>query len=110
MSLTNDQLLDRIVEIEALLTTIQTAMNNLATRKEVKNVVALISQTELTNESEIEDRLSTIETKVNDIQSALNNVASKQTMKSLAAIKQAEVEALKDRVTALESQIAILQG
>jgi uncharacterized coiled-coil DUF342 family protein len=65
MSLTNDQLLDRIVEIEEML---------------------------------------------NDVQTALNNVASKTTVKNLAALKQQELEALRERVTTLESEIRILQA
>ncbi len=65
MSLTNDQLLDRIVEIEEKLTEIQTAMNNLVAKKTVNNSIAL---------------------------------------------KQQEIDSLKERVTTLESEIAILQA
>lgn len=64
MSLTNDQLLDRIVAIEDTLTTIQTALNNLAAKK---------------------------------------------TLNAAMGLKQQEIEALKSRVTELESQISALQ-
>ena len=65
MALSNDQLLDRITEIEDAISTLETAMNNLATYKTLNNAVGL---------------------------------------------KQQEIEALKTRVTELESQIAILQA
>ena len=55
-------------------------------------------------------RIQAIENKLNDLQTALNNVASKKQMKALTQIRQAEIEDLKQRVTTLESEIAVLQA
>lgn len=43
MSLTNDQLLARIEVIEQWINTLQTSANNTATRREMKNLFALIT-------------------------------------------------------------------
>jgi hypothetical protein len=51
MSLTNDQLLDRIAELEESLETLSTALNNLASRKELKNLVAILTN-QITSVSE----------------------------------------------------------
>jgi hypothetical protein len=44
MSLTNDQLLDRIVALEEAIDTLVTTLNNLPTRKDMKNLVALFNK------------------------------------------------------------------
>jgi len=54
-------------------------------------------------------RITAVEDLLNVMQTALNGVATKQQMKALLALRQAEVTDLQARVTALESQIAILQ-
>ena len=54
-------------------------------------------------------RIETLEEIVNLLQTAVGNLASKQQMQQLLLIKQAEVDALTDRVAALESQLAIIQ-
>lgn len=56
-----------------------------------------------------ERRIQAIEKKLNELQTALNNLVSKRQMKSLLNIRQAEIEDLKTRVTALETQIQALQ-
>ena len=44
MSLTNSQLQARIEGIETWINTLQTAINNVPTRRELKNLVALLTQ------------------------------------------------------------------
>ena len=44
MSLTNTQLQQRIETIELWVNTLQTSLNNTATRRELKNLVAVVSQ------------------------------------------------------------------
>ena len=63
---------------------------------------------ELTN-TQLEERIVALENKYNEIQLALNNVAAKSQLKQLAYIRQNEIDALTQRVTDLESSIAILQ-
>lgn len=111
MSLTHDQLLERIETLETEMNQVQTAMNNLVTSKEVKNLFAILN-------NQI-DKLSTTESiiltdslieKVNNLQTALNNVATKRTLNASVALKQKEIDDLKARVSILESSIAILQA
>lgn len=54
-------------------------------------------------------RIQAIESAINDLQVALNKLATKQQMKQLTNIRQSEIEDLKTRVTALESQVQTLQ-
>jgi hypothetical protein len=55
-------------------------------------------------------RIQAIEKAVNDLQTALNALATKAQMKQLLNIRQSEIEDLKTRVAALESEIQILQS
>lgn len=55
-------------------------------------------------------RIRAIESKLNDLQTALNNVPSMQQMKAILHIRQREVDDLRTRVAALESQVATLQS
>jgi polyhydroxyalkanoate synthesis regulator phasin len=57
-----------------------------------------------------EQRIETLEEVVNDLQTAASNLASKQQMQQMLLIKQAEIDALTERVAALESQVTVLQG
>jgi hypothetical protein len=43
MALTNSQLQSRIEQIELWINTLQTSLNNTATRREMKNLIALVS-------------------------------------------------------------------
>jgi polyhydroxyalkanoate synthesis regulator phasin len=54
-------------------------------------------------------RLTALENAVNDIQTAITNLASMAQLRQLNLIKQEEVDALKDRVADLETQIQVLQ-
>jgi len=60
MSLTNDQLLDRIVLLEGMLNDIQTALNNLATRRMVKNLSS-VRQDEI---DDLQARVTSLESQV----------------------------------------------
>lgn len=55
-------------------------------------------------------RIIAIEEAVNDVQTAVNNLASKQQMRQLLLIKQSEIDALTQRVAALETQVQVLQN
>jgi len=55
-------------------------------------------------------RLNVIEAAIDDLKVAVTNLASVKQLKQLNIIKQNEVIDLKERVTALESQVQILQG
>lgn len=55
-------------------------------------------------------RLNIIEAAIDDLKVAVTNLASVKQLKQLNIIKQNEVIDLKERVTALESQIQVLQG
>lgn len=57
-----------------------------------------------------ETRIQAIEELLNKLQTAINNLMSKQQMRQLLLIKEEEINTLKERVTALEAQIAVLQG
>jgi polyhydroxyalkanoate synthesis regulator phasin len=56
-----------------------------------------------------EARIQAIETVLNQMQIAIKNLAAKQQMRQLMLLKQGEVNSIGERVTSLESQIAILQ-
>jgi polyhydroxyalkanoate synthesis regulator phasin len=56
-----------------------------------------------------ERRILAIEKLLNDLQITTKNLAAKQQIAQLLLIKQAEIDALTKRVTALESMIAIIQ-
>ena len=55
-------------------------------------------------------RIKNLEEAVNKQSTAINNLASKQQLRQLLLIRQAEIDTLKTRVAALESQIEILQS
>lgn len=55
-------------------------------------------------------RLNVIEAAIDDLKVAVSNLASVKQLKQLNIIKQNEVIDLKERVTALESQVLTLQG
>lgn len=112
MSLSNDQLLQRIEMIEQKLDEMQVAMNNLASKSQMKALLNI-------RQSEIEELqagapvdsedLVAIQAALVDIQAALNNVASKAQMKALVNIRQSEIEDLQTRVSTLESKVEILE-
>lgn len=56
-----------------------------------------------------EARLQALESAVNNIQTAITNLASLAQLRQLNIIKQDEINALKERVDKLESEIQILQ-
>jgi len=60
MALTNDQLLERIVAIENAINELQTALNNLATRRLVKNL-ASVRQDEI---DDLKTRVESLESQV----------------------------------------------
>ena len=60
MALTNDQLLERIVIIETKLNEIQTALNNLVSRKQMK-ALAQLRQSEI---EELKTKVATLESQV----------------------------------------------
>lgn len=57
-----------------------------------------------------ESRIVAIEEMLNLVQVAVGNLMSKQQMRQLLLIKQAEVDALTERVESLESQVSTLQS
>ena len=56
-----------------------------------------------------EARLQALESAVNDIQTAITRLASLAQLRQLNIIKQDEINALKERVETLESEIRVLQ-
>ncbi len=62
----------------------------------------------LTND-QLQARIEATEAVVNDMQTAVNNLASKSTLNSLLNIRQAEIDDLTTRVTALESRVSVLE-
>jgi hypothetical protein len=107
MTLTNDQLEERVVVIENKLNEIQGAVNNSATKRQLKSL-SVIQQQPV--ETDVSARLTAIETKLNEMQTALNKTPTKAQLNSLSVIKQDEINELKQRVTDLESQVAALQS
>ncbi len=59
---------------------------------------------------QLEERIIVIEALLTEIQTALNAIVPKKTINAAIALKQQEIEALKARVTILESQVAVLQS
>lgn len=57
-----------------------------------------------------EKRIQAIESAINDLQTALNALATRAQLKQLTNIRQNEIEDLKARVTALETQVSVLQN
>lgn len=55
-------------------------------------------------------RIEAIEELLNQVQTAIKNLASKAQFTQFTLIRQAEIDALTTRVTALESQLALLQN
>ena len=55
-------------------------------------------------------RIEAIEELLNQVQIAISNLASKAQFTQFTLIRQAEIDALTTRVTALESQLALLQN
>jgi polyhydroxyalkanoate synthesis regulator phasin len=53
-------------------------------------------------------QVTALENIVNIIQAAMNNLATKQQLTSLLSIRQADIESLKSRVTALETTVSSL--
>ena len=107
MSLTSEQLEERIVNIEQKLNEMQGAINNSATKRQVK-ALSVIQQQPV--ETDVESRLVALETKCNEMQEALNKVPTKQQLNALSMVRQNEIDELKQRVSDLESQVAILQS
>ena len=66
MSLTNDQLLERILAIEATINDMQTAVNSLATKQQLKQFVFLRHQ----QAAEVETRVTDLETAIALLQSS----------------------------------------
>lgn len=64
MSLSNDQLTERILAIEEMLNDIQTALNNLVPRKEMIAYTS-VRQTEI---NELESRVTELESQVSTLQ------------------------------------------
>ena len=56
------------------------------------------------------DRVVAIENLLNEVQTAISNLMSKAQMRQLLLIKQSEVDALTQRVEALEAQVRTLQS
>jgi hypothetical protein len=54
------------------------------------------------------DRIVSLEEAIEELTESLNNLVPKRTVNAAIALKQQEIEALKDRVTLLESQVAML--
>jgi len=107
MSLTNEQLEERILVIEQKLNEMQTAINNMAPKRMVKALSVVQQQP---TETDVEQRLVALETKDNEIQTALNKVPTKGQLNALSAIRQQEIDELKQKVTDLETQVAALQS
>jgi len=107
MSLSNDDLEQRIVIIEQKLNEIQEAFNNVPNKRQVK-ALAVIQQQPV--ETDVDVRLTAVETKLNEVQEALNKVPTKQQLNGLTMIRQQEIDELKQKVADLESQVAVLQS
>jgi len=56
------------------------------------------------------NRILLIEEVLNQLQTAVNNLISKKQLQQLMLIRQEEIEALKTRMTALETQVTLLQS
>ncbi len=55
-------------------------------------------------------RILAIEELLNELQVMMTKLSSKEQIRQIMLIRQAEFDALKERVTALESEVAILQS
>lgn len=55
MSLSNDELLQRIVEIESFLNNVQTALNNLATKKQLTQLVNIRQNEIIALQKQVQD-------------------------------------------------------
>lgn len=107
--LTNNQLEDRVIAIENRIADLETAMNALATKQMVKQLI-IANQAELTSSDTIEADIDTIEEKLNEIQTAINALATKTQLKQLVLLREQNQQSLEGRVTTLESAVAILQS
>jgi hypothetical protein len=107
MSLTNDELEQRILVIEQKLNEMQEAINNMAPKRMVKALSVVQQQP---TETAVETRLVALETKDNQMQVALNNCPTKLQLNALSSIRQQEIDELKQKVTDLETQVALLQS
>jgi polyhydroxyalkanoate synthesis regulator phasin len=63
----------------------------------------------LTN-AQLLQRIVILEEALEELTASMNNLVTKKTANAAIALKQQEIDALKERVTNLESQIAILQS
>ena len=108
MSLSNDQIEDRILSIETLLTDIQTAINALATKQQLKQMMLVNAQVDNTN-TDWETRVEAIEELLTSMQTAINALATKQQLKQTLLVRESAQKDLEDRVTSLENEIAVLQ-
>ncbi len=104
MSLTVDQLLDRVVVLETALNDIQTAMNNLASRRDVKNLFAVLNNQleDISSRSTEVDADDVTDTVTANLQSVLDNLATRKELKNLLAILSAQVEQLRIDIEQIE--------
>lgn len=106
--LNNQQLTERILLIENKLNDIQTALNNVPTKAQMKSILAL-KKVESDTDA-LETRITNIESTLNDMQTALNNVPTKGQLKSLTQIRQTEIDDLKEAVTDLNARVTTLEN
>jgi len=107
MALTDPEI-RRIEDIETTLNTLQTAINNSASKRELKAALSILS-TQLTQIQEdgvgpapSTQRITDLETTVNEVQLALNNNASQRQLKALLAVLQPQINSLSEEITQLE--------
>lgn len=107
MALTEAEL-TRIQNIETAINELQTAINNAASQRQVKSILAVLTnQIEsaidaATPEGSTAQRLEDLEEAVNALQTAANNLASQRQLKSILAI-------ISQRLTTLTNQIEELE-
>ena len=107
MALTNTQITERILALEEKVNDIQTALNNLATKDQIKSLLAILNPVD--TDSDIEERVEEVETALNSIQIAMNKLATQAQLKSFVNIKQSAITDMEERITSLETQVATLQ-
>ena len=58
---------------------------------------------------QLEERILVIEQKLDEMQIAINALATKRQLNALMVIRQEETDDFQQRITALETQVALLQ-
>src|SRR4030042_144078 len=107
MSFSDSVLEARFAALETAVSSLVTVANNLATRRQVNNSIALIQeQVDSLNEvdeTQYETQLQAIIDTINDLQTSLNNVATKRELNNILALLRAEVASLQQEIITIET-------